>query len=37
MGNQLLGFGLTVGAGFLKFLAGAATLYCKAFTAFPYC
>jgi hypothetical protein len=37
MGNQMLGFALAVGADFLRFLAGAADLACKAFTSSSFC
>lgn len=37
MGSATLGLGLALGAGFFKFLAGAAVLACKALTSFPFC
>lgn len=36
-GSQVFGFALAVGADFLRFLAGAADLACKAFTSSPFC
>lgn len=36
-GHLLLALGLHIGADFLRFLAGAADLACKAFTGSPLC